>query len=310
MRLRLLCAVLIAATTSLGATYATDDAILEAATLERPEGERRYQLFVPEKLGDEPAIVFALHGSRGDGDRLRRLTARALETHAREDGWVVVYADAYKGSWNGCRKPAVNPAKQEGIDDVAFLTALSHALEGRFGDLPLYVVGFSGGGHMAYRLAAEAGADAPEAVALLSAQVPEEEDSLCGALKAPVNALLVTGTDDPVNPYGGGKVMLGELSLGAVMSANESAAYLAGKRTAGPNSIVNSGMEGADISVWQGAGDKEVQLVTLKGNGHLISGGGVEYPAKFGVEVVPYPTVDAVWSFFRDRRASHGQSGH
>lgn len=308
MRLHHLCAVLMAAISSVSVTYAEDDVALEAATLARPEGARSYQLFVPEKLGDAPAIVFALHGSRGNGDRVRRLTARALETHAREDGWVVVYADAYKGSWNGCRKPAVNPAKQEGIDDVAFLTALSHELEGRFGDLPLYVVGFSGGGHMAYRLVAEAGADAPDAVALLSAQVPEEEDSLCGSLKAPVNALLITGTDDPVNPYGGGKVMLGDLSLGAVMSAGESAAYLAGKRTAGPNSLVDSGMDGADISVWQGVGDTEVRLVTLKGNGHLISGGGVEYPAKFGVEAVPYPTVDAVWSFFhavQDRKTKH-----
>jgi len=298
MRLYQLAVALMAAIASLCASYAEGDVVLEAATLNRPEGVRRYQIFVPDRLGDAPAIVFALHGSRGSGDRVRMLTARALEARAQEDGWVVVYADAYKGSWNGCRKPAVNPAKQDGVDDVAFLTALRHELEGRFGDLPYYVVGFSGGGHMAYRLAAEAGTDAPDAVALLAAQVPEEDDSLCGKLETPVSAILVAGTDDPVNPYDGGKVMLGDLSLGAVMSAGESAAYLAGQGTAGPDSILEGSMDGAEIALWQGAGGKEVRLVTLRGNGHLISGAGVEYPARFGVEMVPYPTVDAVWAFF------------
>ena len=118
------------------------------------------------------------------------------EDIAAEEGIAVVYPDGIGGSWNagGC----CDPAAEDGVDDVAFLTALIDELLATQPIDParVYVTGFSNGGLMAYRLACETdifAAIAPVGATLVSAC--DDPD--------PVSVLAVHGDADKIVPLSG-----------------------------------------------------------------------------------------------------------
>lgn len=52
---------------------------------------RVVRLYQPESLAERPALVIALHGSGGDGERFRRFTDGAFDRLADQHGWLVAY---------------------------------------------------------------------------------------------------------------------------------------------------------------------------------------------------------------------------
>jgi len=74
-----------------------------------------------------------------------------LDVIADEEGFIVVYPDASPGGWN------IGDAYSPDVDDVGFISALIDTLSRRerIDTLRIYVTGFSLGGMMSYRLAAE-----------------------------------------------------------------------------------------------------------------------------------------------------------
>lgn len=243
--------------------------------------QRRFAYYVPTHPTQRPPIVLALHGSGGSGARLRGFMGGALDRMAERRGFIAVYPEGFEGNWNGCRAPAPSSANRLGIDDVGFVRALMAWLTRELGADPtrVYAVGFSGGGHMAYRLALEIPDQIP-AIAVIAASLPVEDELDCKPSGRPVSVMIVNGTADPVNPYHGGEVVAPTgTRLGQVRSTAASAEYFAtidGYPPA-PNTTLTLAPRtgegtGVDRATWSGVGGAEVTLVTIHGGGHTIPG--------------------------------------
>jgi poly(3-hydroxybutyrate) depolymerase len=148
-------AVVAAALCPQGPTLAPGGALAERVQVGRLE--RAFLLRVPAEASAHPALVLAFHGGGGDGAAMPELVGRSLEPLAAEHDFLVAYPDGYAGHWNDCRGRATFPAKRLAVDDVGFVHALVQRLrrEHHVDPTRVFALGFSNGGHMAYRLALE-----------------------------------------------------------------------------------------------------------------------------------------------------------
>lgn len=247
--------------------------------------ERTFVLFDPQGVdGPRPRpLVLALHGTGGDGVRLRGFLGGALEAAAAERGWIVAYPEAVGGVWRDCRLEA--GGSRGDVDDVAYIRALVRRLgDTRRADASrVYVLGYSGGGHMAFRLALEA-PSAVHGVAVFGASPPTPAASVCRVEAGAVPTLLVNGTADLVNPFRGGEVITPTgVPLGPVMSSEEGARYLDERN----------------------GGRGEVRLVPVEGGGHVVPGPASRFPAAAGRTSDDFPGVEAALEFFE----RHGGRG-
>ena len=115
--------------------------------------ERSYRVHVPASLDDDPALVVMLHGGFGSGAQAQR--AYGWDGIADERGIVVAYPDGVSRTWNA--GDCCGPAARDGVEDVAFLTALVAHLQSEF-DIPptrTFGTGMSNGAMMTYRVACE-----------------------------------------------------------------------------------------------------------------------------------------------------------
>jgi len=99
--------------------------------------KRTYQAYAPKGLAPGAPLVLAMHGSGENGTAMRIETGYTFERLADERGFAVVYPDGQNGHWNTCEID--RDAKQPGIDDVRFLTALADKFIGetRFTLIPV-----------------------------------------------------------------------------------------------------------------------------------------------------------------------------
>ncbi len=159
----------------------------------------------PASVGSRPLpLVLVLHGGGENAEMAQRNTA--FSARADKLGFIVAYpngtgAQRRRGlTWNA--GDCCGYARQNGVDDVAFLRALIARLRRnlRIDPLRIYAAGFGNGGMMAHRLACEASEEVA-AVAVVG-----------GALLArcqpaqPVSVVIIHGAKDPWVPFGGGKV--------------------------------------------------------------------------------------------------------
>lgn len=175
---------------------------------------------------DARAILFVLHGRGQDGALMRRLLGPEIEPFAAARGWIVVYPDGVEGSWNDCRAALRYPAHIAAVPDVSFLQAVARRLGAVHAADTSHVlaIGYSNGGHLAHRLAAES-PEMVRAVAVFGANLPATRDQRCVG-DAPT--LFVVGTADRVNPAEGGIVQLPTGGTGsAVLSTLSSAEFQA-----------------------------------------------------------------------------------
>src|SRR5690606_38839936 len=119
--------------------------------------------------------------------------------------------------------------KHDNIDDVGFLLALVDRMVREHGIDPsrVFMVGYSNGGHMAFRVGIEE-PDRVSGMAVAGASLPVEADSDCSITGATPSVMLVNGTGDNWNPYDGGEAGNGRYARrGQVMSALDSATVFA-----------------------------------------------------------------------------------
>jgi polyhydroxybutyrate depolymerase len=182
------------------------------------ERTRTFVLHAPAAL--DPAkkpwpLVIALHGRGGDGASMEKLSH--FSELADKEGFLVAYPDGVGRSWNDGRPGS--HAEKEGVDDVKFLSSLIDDLVAGHGADPkrVFVTGMSNGAMMSHRFAC----DLPDKVAAIGPVAGLMSATLAAACapKRPVPAILFYGTDDPIMPYGGGRV--GSDVGGEVLSADE-----------------------------------------------------------------------------------------
>lgn len=245
---------------------------------------RRFGYYVPTRGGARAPILVALHGTGGSGERLRTFMGGALESLAEHHGFVVAYPDAVQGSWNTCRSAESAKASRNGVDDVAMVSAVARQLVTRFGSdsTGVFALGYSGGGHLAYRLALE-GSEVVRGVAVIAANLPVPEQLACTPSGRAMSLMIVNGTSDMINPYDGGAVTgpLGQ-PLGRVRSAAETASYFGAAIGAPAPAYDEPVGDAVDRLVWTRHDGLRVALYTVRGGGHSIPGGRSRLPSLVG----------------------------
>ena len=267
---------------------------------QRVSGVRRsYYVHIP--AGDDGAtpipIVVALHGAFSTARKFERESGFSLR--ADREGFIVVYPQGIGlgnlfRHWNSghcCGK-----ARKNNIDDVGFVLATVDNLAKRnpVDRARLYLVGFSNGGMLAYRIAAEH----PEiitAVAVASGTIggmPAANEPEWSVLrpKQPVPVLALHARDDTHVPYDGGR---GAHSRGtsSAISVSRSIGFWVDADGCAPEPMVES-MVGARVErkSWSGCrGSAEVVLYTINGWGH-------EWPKANSLG--GFDAGAAIWRFF------------
>jgi polyhydroxybutyrate depolymerase len=274
----------------------------------RHEGlNRSFLVYIPRTLSAPTTVVLGLHGNRGEGLRFREWTGRALEPLADRHGFLVVYPDAYAGRWNDCRRTGKPSLAAQRVDDVGFMVALLDRLSQDLGRriTRVFALGFSNGGHMCFRLALES-PQLVTAIAAFGAHAPAPSENVCRASGRPVPVLIVSGTEDPINPFGGGRVSLQGEDLGSVLSAEQTAAYFADlsalRRV--PRVDVLPERDGDPATrvlsrTWvREDGGAQVRLFVVRGGGHTIPGSRAALPAVLGRVSAEFDAIEEAWRFF------------
>jgi polyhydroxybutyrate depolymerase len=171
------------------------------------------------------SLIFVMHGSGGNA--LQMISkATNLETQSQKENIILVYPEGYKNVWNECRKAATTIANIENIDEGNFFNKMIVYFEERYqiNRNNVFAIGFSGGGHMAYKL----GVTMPNqfaAITVVAASMPEVDNMDCVELKKPVGVMIVNGTADSVSHYLGGEMKATGMVLGRVRSTEETFQY-------------------------------------------------------------------------------------
>ncbi len=275
---------------------------------------RSYSYYVPEIKPLHPALVLVFHGSDGDGQRARRATGYNFEKLAKQHGFIVVYPDGFEHHWNGCRKAGPYSANKLDIDDVGFIDALINRFSKNYHiDLKrVYAMGMSNGGHMTYRLALEL-PHRITAIAATIASLPDKENLDCTPRNTPISVMIVNGTDDPINPFFGGRVNLfGSGDRGTVISSQETFEYW--RRLAGHPNLLdhytfpdsNSEDESwVERTTAITPGLAEIRLYTVHGGGHTLPHPYIRWPAILGTNNRDINIVEEIWNFF-DQQSGDG----
>ena len=282
---------------------------IERGALEHGGRTRTWIAYLPAKPAAHPALVIALHASMGSGQQARATYGYDFDLLAEQHGFIAVYPQGFEGHWNDCKVKGPYSAKSENIDDVGFLRALVHRLVKDHDADParVYVTGISNGGSMTLCLAMLT-PDVARAYAAVVASVPAPENMAATPKDQAVSVLLMNGTDDPINPWQGGDVVLWPVlkNRGPVLSAQASIDYfrkLAGLEGAPrvnrfPDRDPGDGST-AERSSWSAIGKRSVALYTIKGGGH-----GVPHPATHGWRLLGHTNRDIhaaneIWEFFQ-----------
>ncbi len=255
--------------------------------------ERTFAVYVPPGVNATPGAVLLLHGgSGGSGERIRRFIGDELEQLADSNGFLVVYPDGIGGSWNDCRIGASYPAKLNRVDDTGFMGALIDHLVQAFGvdRQRVFAMGYSNGGHLAYRMALEM-PGAIAGIAAFAANLPAADAHEYTEAGLALSVLVINGTSDQINPFDGGEVVLPDgTRLGTVRSTEETVGYFVSLAGYGDPPLrdtiaaADGGQSGTAVErmEWSTPARAKVALYTVHGGGHNVPSPRAVYPEFLG----------------------------
>ena len=274
---------------------------------------RTMYVYAPRSAHAVP-LVLVLHGGGGTGGGMEWLTRGSFNRIADREGAVIVYPDGIGKGWNDGRLNDTSTAIEAGVDDVAWLRALPGILAAKFRiDLQrVYVTGISNGGLMSYRLACDA-ADVFAAVAPVAANMSVDLAPACKPARS-IPVAITNGTDDPVMPWGGGRVKVLWLKRGSVLSTAQTVARLSeldhcsGMRDVGGviDAVPNDGTS-VVVNAAQCAGSAELMLYEVRGGGHTWPQGEAYLgPRLVGRVSQELDATGHLWAFFKRHRLGGG----
>jgi polyhydroxybutyrate depolymerase len=192
--------------------------------------EGRHRVFVYDKsvkIKPGASLVFIMHGSGGEPMGLTPRAAR-LQAKAEAENLVLVYPAGYKRYWNECRKASTAVANTENVNEEAFFSGMIDFFSQKYkiNKAHVFATGFSGGGHMSYKLALTM-PEKIKAISAIVANMPTEENLDCSPMNVPLPVMITNGTADETNPYEGGEVKTSGVTLGTVRATDQSFQYWA-----------------------------------------------------------------------------------
>ncbi len=221
--------------------------------------QRTVFLHVPKSYSAKKpsSAVIAFHGYGGNGKQLA--DGSGLSALAEQQGFIAVYPDGLDRRWS-----------VGGDQDVKFVRALLDRLQQQYGADPrrIYATGISNGGFLVQRLACEIPTRV-RAFASVVATVPDGLQQACQS-NAPVSMLMMNGTDDRKVPWNGGT-----LGYGSILSVPDSIRFWQQKNGCPAQPKTQNVNARVQIDRYVGCRNgAEVELVTLKGAGHVFPRGG------------------------------------
>ena len=280
--------------------------------------QREYLLVSSEANGSERRpLVLVLHGHLGTaanalgGGRVPSPLSAWLDVAEREHV-LVAALQGLKGSdnrtgWHDCRGDADNNPQ---VDDVAFASRVAKKLvdDGRADSRRIYVMGMSNGAIMTLRLALEM-QPTPAAVAAVAGTMAAMSE--CAGTPRPVSVLLIHGTQDPLVPYSGGGVGLGERrdrgSVVSVAATRDFWLHADGLQSAKPveTSFPHDGDDAtrARKATYGPDAGPQVVVITIDNGGHVEPSKRFHYPALYtrivGAQNRDFEAAEEAWAFFK-----------
>ncbi|MBC7971938.1 MAG: hydrolase [Verrucomicrobia bacterium] len=255
------------------------------------EGQQRtYHVYTPKVYRpDRPLpLVLAFHGYGSQGKDLAN--GSGFNETAEQKGFVVVYPDGIERRWNPLNKFLT------GVDDVGFVPALiAHMKRVRAIDSRrVYATGVSNGGFLVQRLACESSSPIA-AFASVVATLPSQLQGSCNP-QTPVPILMINGTADRKVPWQGGN-----LGYGSILSVPGTIDFWQRRNNCPPApQIKRLPGDRVEIARYPNCqGGSEVELVTLKGVGHVWPRGG-SGPTQL------LNGSEKIWSFFQRHKLRQG----
>lgn len=274
--------------------------------------KRSYLVHVPPAYDPKKAfpLVVVLHGAFDNASGVEKATG--FSQLADRENFIVQYPNGislfgFLQHWNAghcCAKAA-----SDNVDDVGFIAASIEDLCSRLNidRHRIYMVGFSNGGMMAYRFAAER-SDLLAAVAPLAASIggSPSADQPEWRIPVPEHALSVIsmhGMQDEDIPYEGGisprrggdrRYYSVPESIGFWVKHNGCDATM-DEQTAYQGSVT--------VKSWKGCSDgNEVSLYLLKGWGHVWPGKVFLGSLEAGHPLKEFEAAEIIWDFFKQHR--------
>jgi polyhydroxybutyrate depolymerase len=282
---------------------------MESGELQHDGRARSWIAYIPPQPARNPALMIVLHGSMGSGAQARAdAFGYDFDVLADRHGFIAIYPQGYGGEWNDAKVQGPFPAKRENVDDVGFL----HALVQRFvtdhdvDPARVYVAGVSNGGSMVLRLALQT-PEFARAYAVVASSMPTPANMAITPIDRAVSILFMNGSEDPINPWDGGDVVLWPVlrSRGPVRSVRASVDYfralaqLEGEPevTGLPDRDPSDGST-VERSAWSGLGKRSVAQFVIVGGGHIAP-----LPARHGMRLLgrsnrDIHAADEIWAFF------------
>jgi polyhydroxybutyrate depolymerase len=275
---------------------------------------RHYTVHVPPGYDGKTSmpIVIMLHGGGGTGK------AAATETgwgaKADEAGFLAVFPDAMPPDQTKQSHFSKNPqlwndgserfySGQKAVDDVGFLNAILDDLLARYtvDQRRIYVVGFSNGASMSFRIGAEL-SERIAAIAPVAGALWVEPPTL----NHPVAMIYITGTADPLNLIEGGVPKLATGSSDKVRAKAKPPvrdSILKWAKMLGCPATPRNTSEASGVhteSYGPGRDDAEVVYITVEGLGHNWAGGKSLLPEfMVGKLSDKIRATDVIWEFFQ-----------
>ncbi|CAN5331893.1 PHB depolymerase family esterase [soil metagenome] len=262
---------------------------------------RRYFTVAPSGLAAGAPLILVLHGSGGNGGRVRAQSGHSFDELAQSKGLVVAYLNGVKNHWNDARAAIDFATRREGVDDTAYLRALIDALaaSGAIDRRRVYAVGFSNGGQMVIRLLHELPSYLAGAVVIGATHPAPANLVLRRDVAHPVPVMLVNGTADPLAPFDGGIAHVpGRRPRGAGLSATATAEYFVRRNGITAPPTVRALSDTVTVTDWTQEGHASVRAYVIEGGGHSIPNRHHSVRPSLGTTNHDFDTAEEAWDFF------------
>ncbi len=230
--------------------------------------QRTYYLHTPKSYQPNHSIplVLAFHGYGSQGSSLALSTG--FNDLAEQKGFIVVYPNGIERRWDVMSNALI------GVDDVSFVSALIDQLTKirAIDKRRIYATGVSNGGFLVQRLACEPKSQIA-AFASVVATLPGELQPFCHP-ETPIDLLMINGTGDRKVPWEGGSPP--KVPYGWILSVPDTINFWQQHDgCTAPAQIKQLPGNRIEISRYPNCRDgSEVELVTMKGVGHVWPRGG------------------------------------
>lgn len=270
---------------------------------------RTYLVHVPSGYRPEIPVplVVVLHGAFDTAEGMEKSSGFSLL--ADREQFIVLYPNGmgilgFLQHWNAghcCGKAATDQ-----LDDVGFVAATIEDVCARFkvDRDRVYMVGFSNGGMLAFRFAAERG-DLLAAVAPLAASIGGKRSEGAPEWRIPepvrrIPILVFHGLSDDRVPYAGGVNHVKERGR-TYWSVEESVKFWVTRNGCNPQAVLRSLKDGSVlVKSWAGCNDNaDVALYLIKDWGHVWPGKHFTATLSEGDPLRNFDATEIIWDFFQ-----------